>query len=100
MLLAAALFLMCRLPSASVLTGHDAVMAKPRFHQALGKRVPGPGRLVGEHQRHDAVGLQHPAAFGEDRRHPLLVVPSGERPCALLAPEPCRVGDGLVVLVG
>ena len=29
MLLAAALSLMCRLPSASVLTGHDAVMTKP-----------------------------------------------------------------------
>ena len=28
-LLAAALFLMCRLPSASVLMGHDAVIAKP-----------------------------------------------------------------------
>ena len=28
-LLTAALFLMCRLPSASVLIGHDAVMTKP-----------------------------------------------------------------------
>ena len=30
---------------------------KARFHQSHGERIPGAGRLVGEHERHDAVGL-------------------------------------------
>ena len=80
MLLAAALLRMCRLPPASVLTGHDAVIANPRLDQSGGQRVPRAGRLVREHQRQDAVRLQHPPALGEDRRHPLLVVAPGQRP--------------------
>ena len=85
-LFAAAFFLMCRLPSASVLMGQDAVMTKPASINPLVQRVPRAGGLVGEHQRHDALGLQHPAALGEDGCHALLVVSSGERLCALLAP--------------
>ena len=60
---------MCRLPSASVFTGHDAVMMKPASIKTLGQRVPGAGGLVREHHGHDAVGLQHAALFGEDGRH-------------------------------
>ena len=73
---------------------------KPRLHEALGERVPGPGRLVGKHQGHDAVRLERPAALREDGRHPLLIVLPGKRPRALLAPESRRIGDRLVVLVG
>ena len=55
---------------------------------------------MSEHQGHDALRLQDPAALGKDGRHSLLVVPSCERPGALLALEPGRIGDGFVVLVG
>ena len=52
-----------------------------------------------EHQRHDAVRLQHPPTLREDGRHALLVVPSGEGAGTLPASESRRVGDGLVLLV-
>ena len=67
--------------------------------QPGGQRVPGAGGLVREHQRHDAVRLQHPAALGEDRRHPCLVVLAGEGACAGLTGELGWVGDRLVLLV-
>ena len=87
MLLAADFSLMCRLPSASVLIGQDAVMTNPALHETLGQGVPGPAGLVGEHDRHDAVGLDDPAALGEDRGHPLLVVAAGELPWACFWPR-------------
>ena len=52
-----------------------------RFHQTRGERIPGAGRLVREHQRHDAFRLQDPTTLGEDRGHPLLVVLTGEGAC-------------------
>ena len=71
-----------------------------RLHQALGQGIPGAGGLVGEHQGHEPVRLQHPAAFGEDGGHAQLVVLAGQVPGALLVLELGRVGDGLVLLVG
>ena len=73
---------------------------KACLHQTGGQRVPGAARLVGEHQGHDAVRLQHPAALGEDGRHALLVVPTRQCPGALLSLEPGGIGDGFIVLVG
>ena len=99
MLLAADFSLMCRLPSASVLIGQDAVMTKPGLDQTRRQSVPGPARLVGEHDHHHAVRLHHSAALGKDGGHPLLVVAAGKSG-ACLASEPERVGDRLTILVG
>ncbi len=74
-------------------------MVKPASISPLVERIPGARGLVGEHQRHDAVRLQHAAALGEDGGHALLVVAVGERLGALLAPELGGVGDRLVLLV-
>ena len=68
--------------------------------ETRGQRVPGAGRLVREHQRHYAVGLQNPPALGEDGRHALLVVAPGQRSGARLARKAGRIGDRLVFLVG
>ena len=57
-------------------------MVKPAFDQAAGQRIPGTRRLVGEHDGHDAVGLQHAALFLEYRSHAALVVTTGEVLCA------------------
>ena len=73
---------------------------EPRFDQPARQRVPGAGRLVGEHERHDAVRFERPAALGEDQRHPLLVVAMREGAGAALAGEPGRIGDRFVLLVG
>ena len=70
------------------------------FHQSFGECVPGARCLVGEHQGHDTVRLQCPAAFGEDRSHPCLIIASGEYPGALLPSKFRRVGNRFVVFVG
>ena len=98
-LLAAALFLMCRLPAASVLMGQDAVMAKPASINPLVSASQASTFLMREHQCHDATGLQSTSAFGEDGSHSLLVIPAREHTGPFFALEPGRIGDGFVILV-
>ena len=99
-LLAADLSLMCRLPSASVLIGQDAVMAKPASISPLVSASHAPVALWVN------ISVMMPSGFSTRRhsakiaRHALLVVAPGERLGALLAGELGRVGDRLVLLVG
>ena len=99
-LLAAALFLMCMLPSASVLIGQDAGDDEACLDQPARERIPSAGCLVREHEGHDSVRLERPAALGEDRCHSLLVVAMREGARTALAGEPSRIGDSLILLVG
>ena len=99
MLFAAALSLMCRLPSASVLIGQEAVIVKPACIKPFRQCVPCSSGFVREHQGHDAVRLQHTATLGEDRCHPFSVVPIRKRCCPFSALEFRRVGYRLMFLV-
>ena len=99
MLLAADLSLMCRLPSASVLIGQDAVIVKPASISPLVSASHAPVALCVNISVMMPFALQHAAALGEDAGHALLVVARGQRLRALLAVELRRVGDRLVVLV-
>ena len=100
MLFAAALSLICRLPSASVLTGQDAVTANLASMRPVVSASQAPVALWVNMSVMMPFRLQHPAAFGEDRGHALPVVPAGESAGALLTLEPGGIGDGFAVLVG
>ena len=78
---------MCRLPSASVLIGQDAVMANPASIRPVVRLSQAPVALCVNISVMMPFGFSTPAALGEDRRHALLVVAPGQRPRALLTLE-------------
>ena len=100
MLLAADFSLMCRLPSASVLIGQEAVITKPALTKPLARASQRAARLVGKHDRHHAVRFDHSAALSEDGGHPFLVVAGCKNPRSEpLAFEFRGVCDGFTILI-
>ena len=77
-------------------TGGDG---EASLHQPFRQCIPRARGLVGEHERHDAVRLQHAAALGEDGGHALLIITPGQRLGAFLVRELGRIGDRFVFLV-